>query len=127
MRRQIGMCVVNRALVEDIAPLVGSQIDVMRRIGISWNSWIKVVAGLPVRLSVGQRLKARVLAQAASVPGFRRKYPSNVAPDGIERAALDAAFLRPVSLPPKPLQPDLPPLRSVRRARAMPALYGMPF
>ena len=125
MRRQVGMCVINRALVEDIAPLVGSQADVMGRLGISWNSWIKIAAGLPIRMSVGQRLKVRVLANAAHAAGFRRKFPSDAAPDGIDRAALDAAFLRPVTVP-QAWQPSGPPLRSVRRAMEMPALYSAP-
>ena len=87
------MCIVNPALVADIAPLTGSQSDIMRRAGISWNSWIKITGGLPVRHSLAHRFKARVLATAEEVEGFRRKFPSPCG--GIDRAALDDAFLLP--------------------------------
>lgn len=87
------MCIVNPALVDDIVPLVGGQCEIMTKIGISWNSWIKITGGLPVRHSLAHRFKARVLATAEEVEGFRRKFPSPCG--GIDRAALDDAFLLP--------------------------------
>lgn len=89
-----GMCIVNPALVADIAPLVGGQAQIMCRIGISWNSWIKIARGQPVRYSLGARFKARVIAAADQAAGLRRKFPS--ACGEVDRAALDAAFLMPM-------------------------------
>ncbi|MDZ3831478.1 MAG: hypothetical protein U0S50_06640 [Sphingopyxis sp.] len=85
------MCVINPALVDDIAPLVGGQADIMRRIGISWNTWIKINGGHPVRYSLAQRLKARVVANAEQVETLGRKFPSECG--GVDRDALDDAFL----------------------------------
>ncbi|MDB5576263.1 MAG: hypothetical protein JWR80_1439 [Bradyrhizobium sp.] len=62
MRHPSGMCIVNSALVEELAPIAHSQAAVTEKLGISWNSWIKIVAGLPVRRSLGLRLEERVLA-----------------------------------------------------------------
>jgi hypothetical protein len=119
MQQQSGMCIVNRDLVEDLEPLVGSQAEVMQRLGISWNSWIKIVAGLPVRRSVGQRLKERTLAQAAALDGLKNKFPCTVAPDGINRAALDSAFMLPAANDAGPaMSPGVYGLRSVRQARS---------
>ncbi len=119
MQQQSGMCIVNRELVEYLEPLVGSQAEVMRRLGISWNSWIKIVAGLPVRRSVGQRLKERTLAQAAALQGLRTKFPCTVAPDGINRAALESAFMLPAANDAGPALPSNGHgLRSVRQARS---------
>ena len=118
MRREFRICIVNHALVDDIAQLVGSQADVMRRIGISWNCWIKIAGGLPIRLSVGQRLRTRLLADRARIPGFAAKFPSATAPDGVDCAALEAALLRPVTIT-RQERPALRPLRSVRRALAL--------
>lgn len=89
------MCVVNPELVEHIAPLAGGQADIMRRIGISWNSWLKIVAGLPVRHSLGERLKARILSVAHEIDGLRTIFPA--ANGGVDQAALGAAFLLPGS------------------------------
>ena len=122
MQRRPEMCIVNSELVEDLEPLVGSQAEVMQRLGISWNSWIKIVAGLPVRKSVGQRLKERALAQAASVQGLKAKFPCSSAPDGINRAALDNAFMFPAANDAEPApRPAGYGLRGVRRARS----FGM--
>lgn len=119
MQQQMGMCIVNRDLVEDLEPLVGSQAEVMQRLGISWNSWIKIVAGLPVRRSVGQRLKERTLAHAAALDGLKSKFPCNVAPDGLNRAALDSAFMLPAAKEVGPaMSPGVYGLRSVRQARS---------
>lgn len=87
------MCVVNPELVDDIGHLVGGQCEIMTKIGISWNSWIKITSGLPVRHSMALRFKARVLATADRVEGFQRKFPS--ANGGLDHAALDDAFLLP--------------------------------
>lgn len=87
------MCVVNPRLVEDIAPLVGGQCEIMTKIGISWNSWVKITSGLPVRHSLAHRLKARVLAAADRIEGFQEKFPA--ASGGLDHAALDDAFLLP--------------------------------
>ena len=119
MQRQPAMCIVNSDLVEDLEPLVGSQAEVMQRLGISWNSWIKIVAGLPVRRSVGERLRDRALAQAAAVQGLKAKFPCTLAPDGINRAALESAFMLPAAndVGPAP-RPAGHGLRGVRRARS---------
>lgn len=87
------MCVVNPELVNEIGHLVGGQCEIMTRIGISWNSWIKIASGLPVRLSLAHRFKARVLASADSVEGFHRKFP--LPGGGLDYAALEDAFLLP--------------------------------
>lgn len=87
------MCVVNPELVDDIGHLVGGQCEIMTRIGISWNSWIKITNGLPLRQSLALRFKARVLATADRVEGFHRKFPSKNG--GLDHAALDDAFLLP--------------------------------
>jgi hypothetical protein len=119
MQQQSGMCIVNRNLLEDLEPLVGSQAEVMQRLGISWNSWIKIVAGLPVRTSVGQRLKERTLAQAAALQGLKNKFPCTLAPDGINRAALERAFMSPAANDVAPaLQSAGRGLRGVRQARS---------
>lgn len=89
------MCVVNPDLVDEIGPLVGGQCEIMTRIGISWNSWTKIVSGLPVRHSLAHRFKARVLAAADRSEGFLQKFPL---PDGgLDYAALDHAFLLPAT------------------------------
>lgn len=63
MSRNLNMCIINSDFVDDIAKLVGSQSEIMVRIGISWNTWTKITAGLPIRLTVGERLKTRILKQ----------------------------------------------------------------
>ena len=65
------MCIVDPALVSAIEPLVGGQSAIMQRCGISWNSWIKIVGGLPVTLAVAERLRVNVLRRlvvAADAP-----------------------------------------------------------
>jgi len=100
------MCTVNPALVDDIFPLVGGQAEIMTKIGISWNSWIKITGGFPVRHSLAHRFKTRVLATAEEVEGFRRKFPSPCG--GIDYAALNDAFL----LPATPTRSEAPVLRT---------------
>jgi hypothetical protein len=85
------MCIVNPALVDDIASLVGGQSDIMTRIGISWNTWTKITGGHPVRYSLGERLKARIVANAEEVETFGRKFPADCG--GVDRDALGDAFL----------------------------------
>lgn len=97
MSRKLNMCIVNADLVEEIAPLVGSQSDIMTRVGISWNSWVKVVDGLPIRLSVGERLRSRVIGELRKSPAIQEKFPCSCA-GGVDEAALEEAFLERVSL-----------------------------
>tara|TARA_R110002124_G_scaffold248171_1_gene413285 strand:+ start:1581 stop:1865 length:285 start_codon:yes stop_codon:yes gene_type:complete len=85
------MCIVNPALVVDIAPLVGGMADIMTRIGISWNTWNKIAKGRPVRYSVGERFKVRIVANADEVETLRMKFPA--AHGGIDRDALSDALL----------------------------------
>ncbi len=119
MQRRPEMCIVNLELVEDLESLVGSQAEVMQRLGISWNSWIKIVAGLPVRKSVGQRLRDRILAQAAALEGLKSKFPCPQAADGINRAALENAFMFPAARDAAaPTTIGGHGLRSVRQARS---------
>lgn len=113
------MCIINPALIEDMTPLTGSQNEIMGRIGISWNSWIKISAGLPIRLSVGHRLRDRMVSRAHEIEGFGRKFPAAAAPDGIDREALEAAFLRPAFIAVQPDPRHDAPLRSVQRARQL--------
>lgn len=87
------MCVINPDLVDEIGHLVGGQCEIMTRIGISWNSWIKIVSGLPVRRSLAHRFKARVLASADRIQGFHQKFP--LPGGGLDYAALDDAFFLP--------------------------------
>jgi hypothetical protein len=105
MRQPLGMCIVNRELVSDLAPLVGTRDQVMQRLGISWNSWVKIVAGQPIRTSVGLRLKERALAHSALTEAFRRKFPCPLRPDGIDRGKLEGAFLSPAIDPAARAQP----------------------
>lgn len=88
-----GMCVINREIVDDLATLTATSADMMQRLGISWNSWMKIVAGLPIRRSLALRFRDRILEQAASIEGFRQKFPCASSDDGIDRSALERAFL----------------------------------
>lgn len=88
------MCVINPAVVELIAPLVGGQSDIMVRVGISWNSWNKLLDGLPIRCSMAERLRTRVLSLAENLESFIRAYPAETG--GLDRTALEADFMRPV-------------------------------
>lgn len=47
MSRTLNMCIVNPDLVEEIRKLVGSQAEIMTRVGISWNSLTKIASGMP--------------------------------------------------------------------------------
>lgn len=87
------MCIINPALLPLIAPLVGKQIDIMVRVGISWNSWNKLLEGQPVRVSMAERFRSRIADMAAENPAFIAAYP---AADGtLDRDALDAEFILP--------------------------------
>ena len=77
MRHPAGMCIVNSALVEELAPIADSQAAVTENLGISWNSWIKIVAGLPVRRSLGLRLEERVLA----IDAVRHRFAGGPTPE----------------------------------------------
>lgn len=86
------MCIVNRDFVDDIAKRIGSQSEIMVRVGISWNTWIKIAAGQPIRLTVGERLKARILKEICSPIAEgegAEAYAQTI-------AQLGAAFLTPV-------------------------------
>lgn len=107
-----GMCVVNREIVDDLATLAATSADMMQRLGISWNSWIKIVAGQPIRRSLALRFRDRILEQAASIEGFRQKFPSASSDDGIDRMALERAFL----CAPCDATPPAPAPRSLRQA-----------
>jgi hypothetical protein len=96
MSRNHKMCVVNSGLLEEIGKLVGSQAEIMTRVGISWNTWGKICQGLPVRTSVGERLRTRVLDEVAAMPSLRRKYPSSSPNEIVDFQALASDFLRPV-------------------------------
>lgn len=85
------MCIVNPALVPDIAPLVGGQSDIMTNIGISWNTWTKITGGQPVRYSLAERLKARIIANAGELETLGRKFPATCG--GVDHEALGNALL----------------------------------
>lgn len=93
-RRILEMCVVNPELVGNLAQLVGSQAEVMGRLGISWNTWVKIRTGRPILMSVGRRLRSRILNNADAVSRFRREFPSSCEA-GVDRGALEAAFFLP--------------------------------
>ena len=87
------MCVINPTLVPLIAPLVGGQSDIMVRVGISWNSWNKILDGQPIRLSMAERFRARILDMASNLDSFALTYPA--AHGGMDQAAVRADFFRP--------------------------------
>lgn len=87
------MCVINPIIVPLIAPLVGGQSDIMVRVGISWNSWNKILDGQPIRLSMAERFRARILHLAADLDSFAGAYPARHG--GLDRAALEADFAKP--------------------------------
>lgn len=115
MARDLKMCIVDPALVSAIEPLIGGQSAIMQRCGISWNSWIKIVGGLPVTLAVAERLRAGVLRQLAALPDL----PPHLAQwgQGSALAAFERRFFAPVTFTAGERQ-AMPALRSVRRARA---------
>ncbi len=100
MSRTLNMCLVNPDFVEAMRDLVGTQSDIMVRAGISWNSWAKIVAGMPVRLSVGERLRDRVIGELGKSPAVRRMFAGGPDGEAIDLAALAAAFLTPVTVDP---------------------------
>lgn len=93
--RTLAMCIVNPDLVGGLAQLVGSQVEVMGRLGISWNTWVKIRDGQPILMSVGRRLRTRILGNAEMVVKFSREFPSAIDAD-INRVPLEAAFLQAV-------------------------------
>jgi hypothetical protein len=115
MARELKMCIVDPALVSAIEPLIGGQAAIMQRCGISWNSWIKIVGGLPVTLAVAERLRVNVLRQlqaGADLPPYvAGRIPASAV------FALERPFSSPVTFTPGERQ-SMPALRSVRRARA---------
>jgi hypothetical protein len=113
MARELKMCIVDPALVSAIEPLVGGQSVIMQRCGISWNSWIKIVGGVPVTLAVAKRLRAGVLRQleAGNLPAPVAQWAQ-----GSAVAALERHFFSPVTFTPGERE-AMPALRSVRRAR----------
>lgn len=115
VRQPHGKCVVNRDLVPDLAMLTGTRDEMSQRLGISWNSWIKIAGGLPIRTTLALRLRSRVLAQAHMIDSLREKFPCASAPDRIDHAALERAFLRPAA---GASAQCVPTFRSVRRAMA---------
>lgn len=115
--RSLKMCVINSELVDELAALVGTQSDIMIRSGISWNSWIKIVGGLPVRRTVGERFRSQMLDELGQRPAVRSKFASPDRPGQIDMRALERAFLTPVEFM-QGHNREEPQLRSVRRAAA---------
>ncbi|WP_160119270.1 hypothetical protein [Sphingosinicella microcystinivorans] len=109
---------MNPEFVADIAPLTGSQTEIMRCIGISWNSWIKICAGLPIRLSVGRRLRDRLLAEAPESAGLRGRFSHIASGIEIRRRAREVNFLLPANTTDETSR-SMPQLRSVGRALKM--------
>src|SRR5690606_5316759 len=120
MARALKMCIVDPALVSAIEPLVGGQSAIMQRCGISWNSWIKIVGGLPVTLAVAERLRVNVLRQLEAAADLRPQVAGRVPASAV--VALHRPFSGLVTFTPGERQ-SMPALRSVRRARAHLATY----
>jgi len=91
-RRKLQMCVVNPVFVDGLSQLVGSQMVVMRRLGISWNTWTKIRSGRPVTLSVGQRLRSRIVNNQSAHQILKRD-DSTAGEDYVE--VLENIFLLP--------------------------------
>ena len=85
------MCVINPALVPLIAPLVGSQSEIMLRVGISWNSWNKILDGRTIRISMAERFRDRIGKIARETESFIAAFPA--AEGGLDGAAFEAAFI----------------------------------
>lgn len=85
------MCVINPALVPLIAPFVGSQSEIMLRVGISWNSWNKILAARPIRISMAERFRDRIGKIALETESFVAVFPA--AEGGLDHAAFDRAFI----------------------------------
>lgn len=118
MQKELKMCIVNLEIVNLISSIAGSQMDIMSRIGISWNSWIKIVGGLPVRLTVGERLRSRVVGQLYDVPGPSGHAARVRMAIDLDRSELERIFLKPVTVQEKEGD-HIRRLRSVKRARAI--------
>ncbi len=54
------MCRVHPDIVRAVKDRTGGRERIMQRFGISWNSWMKIAAGDPVRRSVAERFRDRV-------------------------------------------------------------------
>lgn len=85
------MCVINPALVPLIAPFVGSQSEIMLRVGISWNSWNKILAARPIRISMAERFRERIGKIALETESFVAVFPATGG--GLDRKAFDQAFI----------------------------------
>lgn len=88
------MCTVHPQIVALMAPLVGSQSEIMVRMGISWNSWNKLLDGQPIRCSMAERLRTRILNMAENLDSFIAAFPA--ADGGLDRAALEQGFMTPL-------------------------------
>ena len=98
MARMLKMCVVNAEFVDELGKMVGSQAEIMTRVGISWNTWNKLVDGQPIRLTVGERLRSRVLDDLDAMPGLKEKFSPDGEEDKPDLRALERAFFKPVTL-----------------------------
>lgn len=87
------MCFINPIIVPLIAPLVGGQSEIMVRVGISWNSWNKILDGQPIRLSMAERFRTRIVTMAGELDSFASLYPGMHG--GLDDAALEADFVKP--------------------------------
>lgn len=114
------MCVINPAVVRLIAPLVGSQSEIMVRVGISWNSWNKLQEGLPIRCSMAERFRDRILKLAAHDAAFVAAYPSSEG--GLNEAALSKIF---ILTAPEPMISDAQPRVEQRAAEPVEKLLMM--
>lgn len=90
------MCQINPKLVPLITPLVGSQSEIMVRVGISWNSWNKILDGQSIRCSMAERFRAKILSLAVNMESFAAAYPA--ADGGLDAAALEADFIKPITV-----------------------------
>lgn len=104
------MCVINPALVPMIAPLVGSQSEIMLRVGISWNSWNKILDGRTIRISMAERFRDRIGKIACETDSFINAFPASTG--GLDVAAFEAAFI----LPPDAVEPEAVSHETVRVA-----------
>lgn len=93
-KRKLKMCVVNPLLIDGLGQLVGSQLEVMTHLGISWNTWIKIRSGQPVKLSLGRRLRSRIVADRKAREVVRREAGSPRLRD-LDAEGLERIFLLP--------------------------------
>lgn len=61
MKRPMAMCRVHPDIVRAAAGKTGGRDRIMQTFGISWNSWMKISAGAPVKRSVAERFRDRVM------------------------------------------------------------------